>query len=136
MPILEAFRLAFRMIWAQKLKSGFSVIGVFIGVTFLIAVWTVVEGMNQYMTDSFANFLGAHTYQVRRFPGFNTGEISREQRREWQRRPRISYDDARAIEAALTVPVVSAWESERMSDVVYEGLVARDIRIIKTTPNY
>ncbi|MDH5642701.1 MAG: ABC transporter permease [Gemmatimonadota bacterium] len=136
MPILEAFRLAFRMIWAQKLKSGFSVIGVFIGVTFLIAVWTVVEGMNQYMTDSFANFLGAHTYQVRRFPGFNTGEISREQRREWQRRPRISYDDARAIEAALTVPVVSAWESERMSDVVYEGLVARDIRIIGATPDY
>ena len=36
----------FRTIRAQKLKSFFSLIGVLIGVTFLIAVVSIVQGMN------------------------------------------------------------------------------------------
>ena len=38
MRFFEAVRMAFRTIRAQKLKSFFSLIGVLIGVTFLIAV--------------------------------------------------------------------------------------------------
>ena len=51
MPLLEAVRLALQTIWAQKLKSFFSLIGVVIGVTFLIAVVSIVQGMNVYMED-------------------------------------------------------------------------------------
>ena len=54
MPFFEAIRLALQMIRAQKLKSVFSTIGVFIGVTFLIGAWSVVNGMNRYMTEKFA----------------------------------------------------------------------------------
>ena len=136
MPLLEAFRLALRMIWAQKLKSGFSVIGVFIGVTFLIAVVTIVEGMNQYMTDTFANFLGANTFQLRRYPDFQTGDVTREQRREWRRRPRITYADAEAVAEGIKTPVLTAWESDIRADVEYGGKVAADIRIIGATADY
>ena len=45
MPLFEAVRLALSSIRAQKLKSFFSLVGVMIGVTFLIAVVSVVEGM-------------------------------------------------------------------------------------------
>jgi putative ABC transport system permease protein len=55
MRLLEAIRMALRMLWAQKLKSFFSLIGVLIGVTFLIAVWSIVSGMNHYMEDRIAN---------------------------------------------------------------------------------
>ena len=48
MRLLEAVRLAFQSLFANKLKSGFSLVGVFIGVTFLIAVVSIVEGMNRY----------------------------------------------------------------------------------------
>ena len=41
MPWLEAVRLALHTIRAQKLKSFFSLIGVVIGVTFLIAVVSI-----------------------------------------------------------------------------------------------
>ena len=136
MPLLEAFRLAFRMIWAQKLKSAFSVVGVFIGVMFLIAVVTVVEGMNQYMTDSFANFLGANTFQLLRYPNFNPGDVSREQRREWRRRPRITYADAEAVAQGFETPVLTAWESDVSTDVEYGGNVAPDIRVIGATADY
>ncbi len=46
MHLFDAVRLALQQIRAQKLKSGFSLIGVFIGVMFLIAVVSVVQGMN------------------------------------------------------------------------------------------
>ena len=38
MPFFEAIRLAFQTLRAQKLKSAFSIIGVFIGVMFLYSV--------------------------------------------------------------------------------------------------
>jgi putative ABC transport system permease protein len=136
MPFLEAIRLALRMIWAQKLKSGFSVIGVFIGVMFLIAVVTVVEGMNTYMKDRFATLLGANTFQLRRYPDFNVGDVSREQWRAWLRHPRITTDDARAVTAALKTPVITAWESDQSATVEYRGKAANDIRIIGATEDY
>src|SRR5437588_718134 len=69
MPLFEAVRLALQTIRAQKLKSAFSIIGVFIGVMFLIAVVSVVQGMNRYMTDKFAGtILGVNTFRLRQFP--------------------------------------------------------------------
>ena len=78
MRLLEAFRVALSMIWAQKMKSGFSLIGVFVGVTFLIAVVTIMKGMNTYMEDSFAGqLLGVNTFRLRRFPDFTAAVIKR-----------------------------------------------------------
>ena len=63
MPFFEAVRLAWDSIVAQKLKSFFSLVGVLIGVTFLIAVVSIVQGMNVYMTEKFAGALiGVNTF--------------------------------------------------------------------------
>ena len=137
MPFYEAIRLALQTIWANKMKTAFSVIGVFIGVTFLIAVVSIVEGMNAYMTDRFAGtLLGVNTFHLRRFPNFQTGEITDSTWRSWVRRPRIRYEDATAVEAAITVPHVSAWESIARATVEYRGKVARDIEINAATERY
>jgi putative ABC transport system permease protein len=110
---------------------------VFIGVTFLIAVVSIVEGMNSYMTDRFANtLLGVNTFQLRRYPDLQVGDISRETWREWRRRQRISYDDARAVDAAISVPHISAWESWNRGIIEYGGKVARDINLIGITEDY
>ncbi len=137
MPFREAIRLAVQVIWSHKMKSAFAVVGVFIGVTFLIAVVTVVEGINLYMTENVAgNFLGVNTFQLRRYPDFTVGDTPRDTWREWRRRPRISYDDARAVTAVITVPVATAWESDVSSDVEYGGRQAESVRIIGATEEY
>ncbi len=136
MPFREAIRLALQVIWSSKMKSSFSVIGVFIGVSFLIAVVTIVEGMNTYMKEQVAgNFLGANTFQLRRFPDFNAGDVSRETWREWVRRPRLFYSDAEAAAAGITVPVQTAWESVASAEVSYRERSAR-IRVIAATAQY
>ncbi|MDX1676048.1 MAG: ABC transporter permease [Longimicrobiales bacterium] len=107
----EAVRLAFAQIRAQKLKSFFSVVGVIIGVMFLIAVISIVEGMNRYMEDDFAKTIyGLNTVTVRRTPSVQMN-TSREQRRAWWRRPRLRIEDARAIRERLTIPALVGVES-------------------------
>ena len=91
----EAIRLAFAQIRSQKLKSFFSVVGVIIGVMFLIAVISIVEGMNRYMEEDFARTIyGLNTVTVSRTPSVQIN-TSRELRREWRRRPRLRRDDRR-----------------------------------------
>ena len=137
MPFREAIRLALQVIWNSKMKSAFAVIGVFIGVTFLIAVVSIVEGMNTYMTDRFAGqLLGVNTFHLRRYPGFNPGDLPDETWREWRRRPRITYEDARAVTAAISVPFVAAWESTAGGALEYEGSEVRDVQIIGATEDY
>ena len=86
MPVWEAVRLALQTIRAQKLKSGFSLIGVFIGVTFLIAAWSIVNGMNRYMTEKFAGTLiGVNTFHLRKRPNVNV-DVSDSLWRAWRSR--------------------------------------------------
>src|SRR5213596_4245760 len=107
MSFLEDVRLALHTIRAQKLKSAFSIIGVFIGVMFLIAVVSVVQGMNRYMTEKFAGtILGVNTFRLRRFPDVQIGNVTDSMWKSWLRRPRITYDDAQAVVRGLTVPVL------------------------------
>jgi len=137
MQFFEGIRLALQTIWAQKMKTAFSVAGVFIGVMFLIAVVSIVEGMNRYMTDRFAGtLLGVNTFHLRRFPNFQTGEITRETWLSWIRRPRIRYEDAEAVEAAITVDHIAAWESSNSATLEYRGRVATQISVTAATERY
>src|SRR5256886_13757084 len=91
MAFWEAVRLARQTIRAQKLKSAFSIIGVFIGVMFLIAVVSVVQGMNRYMTDKFAGtLLGVNTFRLRQFPDVQLGNVTDSMWRGGWRRPRAT----------------------------------------------
>jgi putative ABC transport system permease protein len=102
MRFVEAIRLALTQIRAQLLKSFFTLLGVTISVTFLIALVSIVEGMSAYVEDAFAGkFLGVNTFNVRRQPDINLGEVTEDEWREWQRRPPVTVDDANAIRDAL-----------------------------------
>src|SRR5512147_2135241 len=137
MRLLEAVGMAFRTIRAQKLKSFFSLIGVLIGVTFLIAVVSIVQGMNRYMVDRFANALiGANTFELRQRPSIVTGEVTDETWLEWRRRPRISYADADYVRARIGTPASYAKFCQDRVSVHYEGKIAKDIDLIGTESSY
>ncbi len=98
----ESVRLALATIRVQKLKSFFTLIGVMISVMFLIAVVSIVQGMSVYVEQDFAGkFLGINTFNLRPFPDINTGNVTDEEWKEWQRRPKITVADALAVQVAL-----------------------------------
>ena len=137
MPILEAVRMALGAIRAQKLKSFFSLIGVLIGVTFLIAVVSIVHGMNVDMEEKFANALVGHnTFKLRQRPNFVGGNVSDDVWMEWLRRPRISYDDADYVTDRIQTPVtVAKYCMDRMV-LTYGTRQAKDIDLTGTEESY
>jgi len=101
MSLLEAVRLALGTLRVQKLKSFFTLIGVTISVMFLIAVVSIVQGMNRFVEVDFAGkFLGVNTFNLRSFPDLQN-DVTEAEWKAWQRRPKIHVDDALAVREAL-----------------------------------
>jgi putative ABC transport system permease protein len=135
--LVEAIRMALRTLRVQKLKSFFSLIGVLIGVTFLIAVVSIVQGMNRYMVDRFANTLvGANTFELRQRPSITTGNVPEDVWLAWRRRPRITYADADYVRERITTPAAFAKFCEDYVAVHYGGKIARSVRLAGTEESY
>ena len=112
MQFYEAIRLALNTIRVQKLKSFFTLLGVTIGVMFLIAVVSIVEGMSKYVEEDFAGrILGANTFTLRRYPWFGNN-VTEAEWREWQRRPRVFHADVEFIKGILPTGTKYAVESQ------------------------
>jgi putative ABC transport system permease protein len=137
MRLLEAVRLALATIRVQKLKSFFTLLGVMIGVMFLIAVVSVVEGMSRYMTDEFAaRILGVNTFTLRRMPDVFVGDVSAQQWREWQRRPRIYQPEVDAVRNVLPDGTRSAVENIRFIYATSPFNRPRQVMAIGTEGSY
>jgi putative ABC transport system permease protein len=132
MPFFEAIRLALTQIRAQKLKSFFTLLGVTIGVMFLIAVVSIVEGMSRYMENDFVGrLMGINTFELRRSPNINVGNVTDDEWRAWQRRPRIKVSDNEPVTAVL--PMGTRWATESSDQVQAESPYARPRKIVAQT---
>ncbi len=63
MHITEGIKIAFQSLWANKLRSALTLLGVVIGVAAVIAVVTFVNGINGYVATKIFN-LGADVFLV------------------------------------------------------------------------
>jgi len=124
MSFLQAVALAWDTIRVQKLKSFFTVIGVMIGVMFLIAVVSIVGGMSRYMQDDLVGkLIAVNSFSLRSRPDFQIGDATQAQRNEWRRRPRILDSDVPAVAAALAPSVL--WSVESGDNLQVESAYGR-----------
>jgi putative ABC transport system permease protein len=125
MPFIEAIRLALQQIWVQKLKSFFTLLGVMIGVTFLIAVVSIVGGMSRYMSDQLVGKLMAvNSFELRHRPNIDMGDHDDTYYRDLRRRPRIKESDIEPVTSALPEGVL--WAA-----VGYDNLTASSKYVAK-----
>lgn len=99
---LEAVRLALQTIRTQKLKSAFTLMGVCIGVMFLIAVVSIVNGMGVYLKDDLVGKLIAiNSFELRHRPNINIGDVDEATWQSYQRRKRLRYNETGPVIEAL-----------------------------------
>lgn len=134
---LEAVRSAFEMIAAHKLRSFFTVLGTVVGVTFLIAVITLIQGMNAYVTEEFSGqIFGVNSVMVSRAPAVQV-ESSTGEGRSIRRRPHITFADAEWIAERMETPGVLAVTAERSGNVTGpDGRTVEGARILGTNAAY
>ena len=95
MEFKEAVRLALQSLWANKLRSILTLLGVVIGVSSVIAVVTLVNGANKYVLDKFSSY-GADVFTVTQMPTVITSAAEFER---YSKRKVILFDDFKYIQA-------------------------------------
>jgi len=89
----EAASIALQSIWASKLRSLLTVLGNIVAVTSIIAVVSLVQGLNASVKDAIESGLGAESFTVQR-----TGRtLTEEEQQRAQRNPSVTLDDMAAI---------------------------------------
>jgi putative ABC transport system permease protein len=95
---LEGLLIALKALWANKLRSFLTVLGNIIAVASIIAVISVIEGMNDYVENKVAG-LGANVFVVQRGPFIIT---SHDEVEKIRKRPRITLQDVEEIRRSMT----------------------------------
>jgi putative ABC transport system permease protein len=124
MPIFEAIKLALDQIRVQKLKSFFTLIGVAIGVMFLIAIVSIVGGVGRYMEDDLVGkLITKNSFELRQRPNIAMGDVDMDERRAWRSRPRITEEDVPVVVAAL--PPSARWSIQGDGSLTLESRYAK-----------
>jgi putative ABC transport system permease protein len=89
----ESAMIALGAIWSNKLRSFLTVLGNIVAVTSIIAVVSLVQGMNEYVTTAILSGVGADNFTIQRMPVVRT-EADEERVRN---NPRITLAEAGAV---------------------------------------
>ena len=106
----EVFKLALESLRAHKMRGGLTILGIVIGITSVVGMVSLVEGLNRSMRGQL-DALGGDTVWIRRFdPGVFVGDIPDSLRKRRQ----FTHQDAEAIrESAPSVLAVSVSSQTR-----------------------
>src|SRR5207237_7342886 len=91
--LLESALIALDSIWSSKLRSFMTVLGNIVAVTSIIAVVSLIQGLNASVKTAILNQAGADSFNIQQFP------ITRrdEEFDKIRNNPRITLADLRAV---------------------------------------
>ena len=90
---LDSASIALEAIWSAKLRSLMTVLGNIVAVTSIIAVVSLIQGLNASVKSAILNQAGADAFGVQRFPVTRSDEEMERMRSN----PDVSLNDVRAI---------------------------------------
>jgi putative ABC transport system permease protein len=129
--MLETVRLSLDALRAHKLRSFLTLLGVILAVTTLVAVMSVVAGLNFYVADKIAN-LGANVYVLTRFGIITSNDA-------WvkaQKRPLVTQEELANLRAGMRTASQIAALLGTSSDIRYGNDLMQDVNVLGVTPNY
>jgi putative ABC transport system permease protein len=130
--IFDSIGIALSSIWANKLRSFMMVLGNIVAVTSIIAVVSLIQGMNGYVSDAIVKDVGVGTFRIER-EGIITSEA------EWERamrRPRVTMAEARAVRSWSPLIADVMAEIGGSSNATFESTTAENINIRGVSEEY
>jgi putative ABC transport system permease protein len=128
--IWEAFRVATASLRANKLRTALTLMGIVVGVTAVIAVVTIIQGLDQTVAQTFSS-QGSTVFTISKNPQIIK---SREDFIKFNRRKDVTHEDAEAIARLCT----SCWRvgiaANAIETVKYADQKAENVRIRGVDP--
>jgi putative ABC transport system permease protein len=125
METREAFRIALQSLWANKLRSVLTLLGVVIGVASVIAVVTLINGADNYVATKI-NKQGADVFTISQQPGFSTDY---KQWLTYQKRKVITLEQYHAIRDGCTQCAQVGAMQSTTGKIVYGSKSSTDTQI-------
>ncbi|GAB4167601.1 MAG: ABC transporter permease [Calditrichia bacterium] len=122
----EYIFFAFKSLFSHKLRSFLTILGIIIGVTTIITIFTTIEGLNRYVKDNFSSIGGTSTIYISRTPWVIMGDWWK-----YRNRPKITIEHyyflkkhakvAKYISPTVDVGLVVKGKEKTIKDVLIEA---------------
>jgi putative ABC transport system permease protein len=128
----ESAGIALQAIWANKLRSFLTVLGNIVAVTSIIAVVSLIQGMNAYVTEAIVTDVGADNFTIQRNPVVRTAADEERVRSN----PPITADDAAAVRKYDEHILAVATQGNSRTRITYKGQTVDSVQIQGVSREY
>jgi len=131
MPFAEAVRIALDSLRANKLRSFLTVLGILIGVSSVIAVVAITDGLDLYIAKEVLA-LGGKSFSISKFAAVVTSHD------EWvrmQRRRDLDLRDVERVRAACTLCLEVGAQVQTGGSATYGRTTQQSVAIVGVTEN-
>ncbi len=133
MNFAETLKLAFAAIWAHKLRSFLTLLGMIIGVTAFMLVFSVLQGFNAYIDEKIAG-IGSNSFTIMRFnfaDFSNTDKLAEAQRRNKE----LTFEDIDYLRSRMQViDKIGAKAGGNQSEVKAGTVIMENVKIDGAEP--
>ena len=129
---LEAAGIALQAIWSNKLRSFLTVLGNIVAVTSIIAVVSLIQGMNAYVTDAIVTDVGADNFNIQRNPIVRTQADEERVRNN----PRITMKDAAAVRKYDDNILAVATQGNASTKITYKNTTLNNVQVQGVSREY
>src|SRR5947209_2466988 len=129
MPFSEAARIALGALRANKLRSFLTVLGILIGVSSVVAVVAITEGLDRYMANQVLS-LGSRSFSIQKMPDIIT---SRAMWLEMQKRKDVVLSDMDAVRAGCDACGEVGARVQTVRTVKYDRTKQPDVEVMGVT---
>jgi putative ABC transport system permease protein len=131
---LESARLAMDSLRSSKLRSFLTLLGIILATTTLIAVMSIINGMNMYIAENVSN-MGADGFRVVRMAFI--GNWDPKKFLEFQRKnPQLKVDEFQFLKSKATLVREIGMSAGRSGKVSHTGDTAEEVGIQGGSANY
>lgn len=135
MKLIEILKVAVAAIWAHKLRSALTLLGMIVGVTAFVTVVSLIQGFNVYIDEKIAG-IGAKSFSIQRFNPFedfkDTDTIAAAQRRNKE----LTLDDYEYLKEKTTlIAKIGAKARGSAAEVKRNDQVLNDVFVSGATAN-
>jgi putative ABC transport system permease protein len=129
---IESALIALDAIWSSKLRSFMTVLGNIVAVTSIIAVVSLIQGLNASVKEAILNQAGADSFNIQQFPITRSDEEFDKVRSN----PRITPTDARAVRRYSDLASAVMLDSGGGGRITYRDRSIDQTRITGVTGDY
>ena len=130
---LESAAIALGAIWAAKLRSFMTVLGNIVAVTSIIAVVSLIQGLNASVKQAILNQAGADSFSIQQFPITRSDDEFDKVRSN----PRLSLQEVRALQRYNSSLITSVMaEVGGRGRITYRDKSINNTRVVGVTSEY